>query len=64
MGKSMFNELKNMKDGKWLIRIIGLTALFTYGFFVTHSTVGIDDTAIERYFDAIGSSKCSNECIQ
>lgn len=50
MGKSMFNELKNMKDGKWLIRIIGLTALVTYGFFVTHSTVGIDDTAIERYF--------------
>lgn len=36
---------------KWYGCILALTALCSYGFMVTHSTVGIDDTPYEYYFD-------------
>lgn len=50
MNKELFQDIKNLKNGKWIVRILIAVAVLTYGYFVTHSTIGMDDTAIETYF--------------
>jgi len=50
LNKELFQDIKNLKHGKWLVRILLAVAVLTYGYFVTHSTIGMDDTAIETYF--------------
>ncbi len=50
MNKELLNDIKNLKYGKWLIRLLLAVAVLTYGYFVTHSSIGMDDTAIETYF--------------
>lgn len=36
---------------KWYALMLSLTAVFSYGFLVTHATVGIDDTPYAYYFE-------------
>lgn len=50
MNKELFQDIKNLKDGKLLVRLLLFVAVLTYGYFVTRSTIGMDDTAIETYF--------------
>ncbi len=50
MYSELLKDLKELKGCKWIIGILVLVATVTYGYFLTHSTIGMDDTAIERYF--------------
>lgn len=50
MNSELLKDIKELKGKKWIIGIMTLVAIVTYGYFLTHSTIGLDDTAIERYF--------------
>lgn len=50
MNGELIKDIKELKGRKWLSFIMILVAAVTYGYFLTHSTIGMDDTAIERYF--------------
>ena len=39
--------------------IVVLTAIFSYGYTVTHFAIGVDDTAMKLYFED-GLAVCSN----
>ena len=39
-----------VKNKKYMLALV-LTAIFSYGFLITHQTVGIDDTPYSLYFD-------------
>lgn len=43
----------------WYWGIVILTALFSYGYNITHYAIGVDDTAMELYFEE-GLSVCIN----
>lgn len=49
MGKYI-REAKMFLCNKVFLLIVGLTAACSYGFAVTHQTIGVDDTAIPLYF--------------
>jgi len=50
MNASILNDLKQIKYIKNITRITIVVAIVTYGFFLTHASIGLDDTGIERYF--------------
>lgn len=50
MNSELIKDIKELKGAKWIIGILSIVAVITYGYFLTHSTIGMDDTAIERYF--------------
>lgn len=50
MKKWLEDFRKFYRDRRYVL-ILSLTALCAYGFMVTHSTVGIDDTPYEYYFE-------------
>ncbi len=52
MNGELLKDIRELKGAKWIIGIMALVAILTYGYFLTHSTIGLDDTAIEQYFIA------------
>lgn len=46
--KKNFSELCNCK---YYILSVGLTAFFSYGYLIFHSSIGVDDTALKLYFE-------------
>lgn len=49
--KNWIGEIQFFLKNKIYMAILGLTAVFSYGFLVTHQTVGIDDTPYAYYFE-------------
>lgn len=50
MKKGLLNDIREMKDGKLLAGMIAVAIGLSYGYLLIRSTIGIDDTCIERYF--------------
>lgn len=48
--KALLSDVKEMKSGKIIAGTIGLALALSYGYLMIHTTIGIDDTCIERYF--------------
>lgn len=49
--KKWFRDFREFYKDKRYVLFLSLTAICAYGFMVTHSTVGIDDTPYEYYFE-------------
>lgn len=50
MNAKIWYDIKEIKNIKWISLITSMVAVITYGFFLTHASIGLDDTGIERYF--------------
>lgn len=48
---SWWNDWRNFWKNKWYVIALSLTAAFSYGFMITHQTIGIDDTPYAAYFE-------------
>lgn len=48
--KSWLDEIRQLLKHKWYVAALSLTAVCSYGFMITHQTIGIDDTPYEAYF--------------
>ena len=48
--KSIYEDVKSFWKQKTFIWPLVLTAIFSYGFLIINPTIGIDDTASERFF--------------
>ncbi len=49
--KRLWNDLSYFLKNKIYMTVVCLTALFSYGFAMTHPSIGIDDTCIGLYFE-------------
>lgn len=49
--KSFWEEFKYFWSNKVYAAVVSLTAVCSYGFLISHETVGIDDTCIPLYFE-------------
>ena len=49
--KEWLEEYKGFWKNKFYCLMLGLTGLLSYGYLVTHQTVGIDDTPYAYYFE-------------
>lgn len=49
--KKLWNDLSYFLKNKIYMIVVSLTALFSYGFAMTHPSIGIDDTCIGLYFE-------------
>ena len=49
--KSFWEEFKYFWSNKVYAAVLSLTAVCSYGFLISHETVGIDDTCIPLYFE-------------
>ena len=49
--KKYWKYFEEFYRNKWYVFILIMTALCSYGFIVTHPTVGIDDTPYDYYFE-------------
>lgn len=49
--KKWFENVQELYKDKRYVLFLSLTAICAYGFMVTHSTVGIDDTPYDYYFE-------------
>ncbi len=52
--KRYWNELQGFLHHKVYMLGMVLTALCSYGYFITHSTIGVDDTAVSAYYGETG----------
>lgn len=43
-------EIKKMLNNKFYVFSIILVTILAYGYFITHVTLGIDDTCLDRYY--------------
>ena len=59
IGKEIYQMLGKKRSYFWYCSIVILTALFSYGYNITHYAIGVDDTAMELYFEE-GLSVCTN----
>lgn len=48
--KSWMEEFRRFWRNKYYVLALAITSLFSYGFLITHATVGIDDTPYAYYF--------------
>ena len=51
MIRSWIEDVRNLWKKKSYCLALGLTGLFSYGYLITHQTVGIDDTPYAYYFE-------------
>lgn len=49
--KSWWNEWKQFWNNKYYVLALAFTAIASYGFMITHHTIGIDDTPYAAYFE-------------
>ena len=54
-------ELKELISSKKYLFSIIIVSILAYGFAVTHSSIGLDDTSLDRYY---GDFFCTNIMIQ
>ncbi len=46
----ILSDFKSIKNAKWICVFASLIAVLSYGYQVMHPTIGMDDTAIMKYF--------------
>ncbi len=49
--KRLWDDLKYFLKNKIYLSVVSLVALFSYGFAMTHPSIGVDDTCIGLYFE-------------
>lgn len=50
MLNALFTDMKKLLKSRIYVWLLVLTAVFSYGFLIVHSGIGIDDTAVQRYY--------------
>ncbi len=49
--KAFWEEIRYFWSDKFYVVVVSLAAVFSYGFKISHETIGIDDTCIPLYFE-------------
>lgn len=52
--KNLWKDMSHFLTNKIYVMLVSIVALTSYGFAITHQTIGIDDTAIQMYFGEKG----------